>query len=86
LRARGRVVDALVGLYFAALRTAEMVYVTYGTGEQELYDLVANPYQVENQVSGASPEWLAQLRTIAEAMLSCEGARCRGIDQQSLLA
>lgn len=35
---------------FGAVRTAEWKYVLYETGEAELYDLVADPYELENVV------------------------------------
>lgn len=33
---------------FSAVRTAEWKYVEYSTGERELYDLVNDPYELEN--------------------------------------
>ena len=71
---------------FQTLRTPAAVYVTYGSGEEELYDLVADPYQTENQAAVTDPDLLAELQEVAAAMLSCEGARCRQIDQEPLPA
>ncbi|MFT4040555.1 MAG: sulfatase [Thermomicrobiales bacterium] len=69
---------------FQALRTASMVYVNYGTGEQELYDLIADPYETENRASAADPALLAAYQERAEAMLICAGATCREIEQQPI--
>ncbi len=71
---------------FQTLRTQNAVYVIYGTGEQELYDLVADPYQTENQAATTDPDLLAELQAVAAAMMGCEGARCRHIDQEPLPA
>ena len=35
-------------LYFAGVREASWKYVEYRNGEQELYDLVSDPYELEN--------------------------------------
>jgi len=36
---------------YCALRGENGIYVQYGTGEEELYDLAADPYQLENKAS-----------------------------------
>lgn len=71
---------------FEALRNASMIYVVYGTGEQELYDLVADPYEVSNQAAVAAPELLAELQARTEAMHGCAGATCRSLEQEPLPA
>jgi len=71
---------------FQTLRTQDMVYVIYGTGEQELYDLIADPYQTENQAAVADPELLVQLQAVAATMMRCDGAGCRQLDQEPLPA
>ena len=65
---------------YAALRTATHAYVIYGTGERELYDLRADPYELNNIVTTADrnlvnrlDKWLAEFR-------KCKGAGCREID------
>jgi arylsulfatase A-like enzyme len=49
---------------FCGVRTDRYLYVTYQTAEEELYDLQADPYQLENLAG--QPEWgstIATLRT-----------------------
>lgn len=69
---------------FEELRTPQMVYVMYATGEQELYDMEADPHQAENLAAVVDEEWLVELRTITEAMWTCEAETCREIEQQPL--
>ncbi|MCA9878830.1 MAG: sulfatase, partial [Thermomicrobiales bacterium] len=69
---------------FEALRNASMIYVAYGTGEEELYDVVADPHEVSNQAAAAAPELLAELRARTEAMYGCAGETCRTLEQKPL--
>jgi N-acetylglucosamine-6-sulfatase len=45
---------------YCAVRNARSIFVSYETGEEELYDLVADPHQLQNLA--ASPERAAHLR------------------------
>ena len=38
-----------------AIRTARHTYIEYGTGERELYDLAADPFQLANLARTADP-------------------------------
>ena len=40
---------------YHAVRTLRYLYVEYSTGERELYDVVADPNELHNLVSTASP-------------------------------
>ncbi len=40
---------ASVPLFYSGLRTATLKYIEYDNGERELYDLVNDPYELENQ-------------------------------------
>lgn len=71
---------------FEALRTAARIYVDYGSGEQELYDLQADPLQLANLAATANPDLLAALAARAAAMHGCAGATCREIESQPLPA
>ena len=62
---------------YAALRTREVSYIEWNTGERELYRLGADSYQLENVVAGASDEELGSLRDRLEALEGCAGASCR---------
>jgi N-acetylglucosamine-6-sulfatase len=49
---------------YCALRTLRYAFVTYRTGDRELYDLSADPYQLENVVGASgSAGKIARLRT-----------------------
>ena len=66
---------------FKALRLRDRVYVEYReTGERELYDLAADPMQLENLAATTSPAELDRLHAWLEAMLACQGAECRVAD------
>jgi arylsulfatase A-like enzyme len=48
---------------YCAVRTRTATYVRYATGEEELYDLVADPYELDNLVpTDRSGDLLARLR------------------------
>jgi N-acetylglucosamine-6-sulfatase len=65
---------------FQALRTADVLYVRYVTGEQELYDLRADPAQLQNLAGSADPELLARLAAWLAVLGRCAGAGCRTAD------
>ncbi len=66
------------GLPYAAVRTGRWLYIEYETGETELYDLQADPQQLDSR--HAAPE-LAGVRADLAARLAilrdCSGASCR---------
>jgi len=65
------------GRWYAAIRTARYLYVEHSTGEQELYDLPADPYQRRSR--HADPGY-AQTRQALAARLrqlrTCAGPTC----------
>jgi arylsulfatase A-like enzyme len=60
-----------------ALRTEDALYVEYGTGERELYDLEADPYQLDNRYAMADPDLVRYAESRLEALRGCAGATCR---------
>ena len=63
---------------FTAIRTATRKYVCYGDGFEELYDLVADPFELENKAKDPSyASDAAMLRSLDEKLKSCE-ARAAG--------
>lgn len=52
------------------------VYLEYATGERELYDLVDDPYQLENLYDAADPGLLEWLALGLAALRTCQGASC----------
>ena len=63
---------------FFGVRTPRYLYVTYRTGERELYDLQGDPYELQNLDGEPSyqlvEDWLANRLTELEV---CAGASCQ---------
>lgn len=67
---------------YRGLRTDGYTFVQYGDGTLELYDLKADPYQLENIAGSASPSLVEKLQIWLDALRHCEGASCREIESQ----
>jgi len=52
-------------------------YVEYESGERELYDLEADPYERENIYETADPALVEDLQARLEALQSCSEDGCR---------
>ena len=68
----------LEGSTFRALRTPEYLYARQSTGEEELYDLARDPFELDSQ--HASPTYGAvrdRLRARLRALKNCSGMACR---------
>ena len=65
---------------FDAVRTAQKIYVEYGDGGRELYNLDADPYQVANRASHGDPLSVELLTSRLAELLNCAGANCREIE------
>ncbi|MDH4170980.1 MAG: DUF4976 domain-containing protein, partial [Acidimicrobiia bacterium] len=61
---------------YSAVRTRQHLYVEYETGEVELYDLGADPHQLDSMHDSAPPDLLARLQDQLEALRDCEGTGC----------
>ena len=68
---------------YAAVRTESYKYVEYGNGEEELYDLSADPYELENIYDSADPTLIEDLETRLEALRDCSGDECREAEDAS---
>lgn len=67
-------------LPYQAIRSSRFVFIRYASGEQELYDLAADPWQLENRVTHPSYVILARwLETRMEALATCAGSQCRDL-------
>src|SRR3546814_13975234 len=62
---------------FNALCTADWTYVEYFNGERELYDLQADPQQLQNVVTAAEPLLHDQPSRSLAALANCAAATCR---------
>jgi N-acetylglucosamine-6-sulfatase len=62
---------------YKAMRTENYLYVKYANDERELYDMRADPYQLENLFSSADPEFIAQLEERLGKLSDCASEGCR---------
>jgi arylsulfatase A-like enzyme len=65
---------------FAGLRTLRYKYVEYWTGVREVYDLAADPYEIQNLGGSAPPEVVGQLSAALRNLKTCVGAACRSAE------
>jgi len=67
---------ATPALTYRGLRTHEFLYVEYGDGFKELYDLRQDPFEMENIIDGADRTLLAQLSAWLQELSGCSGSAC----------
>lgn len=72
---------SLTPAYFA-LRTRDHLYVEWGNGDVELYDLRADPYQLDNRAGTAPPEVLRAFAERLAELKRCAGAACRAAEDR----
>jgi arylsulfatase A-like enzyme len=72
--------DSKAGGQFIALRTNEFIYVVFKNGDRELYDLVNDPYQLENIYKTADHEFLVKLHEWLRKLRDCRAETCREYD------
>jgi arylsulfatase A-like enzyme len=65
---------------FAALRTQAMTYVEYADGWRELYDLRADPHQLDNRAEDLDVRHARTLATALAELTTCAGASCRAAE------
>jgi arylsulfatase A-like enzyme len=61
---------------YDAVRTSRYLYVEYGTGERELYDLRHDPDEIDN-LAGTRPDLERVLARRITALRDCAGRSCR---------
>ena len=62
---------------YQAVRTRRYLYVEYETGELELYNLKADPYQLQNIYASADPALITELQSRLHKLRTCSGDSCR---------
>jgi arylsulfatase A-like enzyme len=65
---------------YTALRTARYIYVERVSPDQELYDLVHDPDQVQNRWKEAPAGMQGQLAAFLAALHTCAAVTCRSLD------
>jgi arylsulfatase A-like enzyme len=69
---------------FHAMRTRDWLYVEYATGERELYDLQADPFELQNLQAITDSAALAQLSERLAELSNCAGGSCRVAEDKPL--
>jgi N-acetylglucosamine-6-sulfatase len=65
-------------LNYQGVRTDRYLYANYGTGEQELYDLRNDPFELNNSVNNpVYAQVRASLQALLAGMANCAGKGCR---------
>lgn len=62
---------------YGAIKTGTHKYVEYGNGERGLYDLEADPYELESLHESTGPSLVGDLKVRLAALRSCAGDECR---------
>jgi arylsulfatase A-like enzyme len=65
------------GITDRGLRTRDLAYFEFATGEISLYDLRQDPYQMNSQHRVASAELLRTLSARLSELATCSGSACR---------
>lgn len=65
---------------FQAMRTDGQIYVEYADGWQEVYDLRADPHELDNRAATMAPETLQGMAATLAELSSCAGRRCRDVE------
>jgi N-acetylglucosamine-6-sulfatase len=63
---------------YAAIRTGTDKYVEHTQGDEELYDLSSDPYELESLHASADPMLVESLRSRLEELKACAGKSCQG--------
>ncbi len=62
---------------YVGLRTPDYLYVEWINGDVELYDLHADPYELQNIAASAPPDLLSRLSARLSALRACAADSCR---------
>ncbi len=62
------------------LRAQNAIYVEYATGERELYDLVTDPFELQNLAATAPRDLLAKFAARLTDLRRCVGVACRAAE------
>ncbi|MCS6992458.1 MAG: sulfatase [Anaerolineales bacterium] len=69
-------------LAWRGVRTETFKYVEYENGELEFYDLVNDPFEMENLAAHLSPETLNTLHRWLARLAACRAEECRRLEQE----
>ncbi|HET7142764.1 MAG TPA: sulfatase [Anaerolineales bacterium] len=66
---------------YRGMRTETFLYVEYQNGELEFYDLVSDPYELNNIASGLDPKILSSLHSWLGQLQTCSAKDCRKLEE-----
>jgi N-acetylglucosamine-6-sulfatase len=66
---------------YRGVRTKRFIYVEYQNGELEFYDLIADPYELNNIASSLDPKIHASLHTWLGQLQTCSANDCRKFEE-----
>jgi arylsulfatase A-like enzyme len=69
---------------FRAIRAENFVYVEYDNGEAEYYDLIKDPYQLDNLAAQLDADTLARLHAWLEELKTCSADNCRTVEEKTV--
>ena len=70
---------------YAGVRTADLLYVEYETGEREFYDLRSDPYQMDNLAASADAAVIEALAARLADLRGCVAAACRAAEEAAVV-
>jgi hypothetical protein len=62
---------------YTAIQTVTYKYVEHEVGDEELYDLSSDPYELESLHGTADPALIERLSSRLEDLKACAGESCR---------
>jgi len=66
---------------YRGVRTKTFIYIEYQNDELEFYDLIADPYELNNIASDLDPKTLASLHSWLGQLELCTAADCRKLEE-----
>ncbi len=73
-----------LGGAFRGIRTDQYIYIEYDNGEAEYYDLINDPYELNNIAATLAPERIAQLHAWLADLKTCAAENCRKIEENAV--
>jgi N-acetylglucosamine-6-sulfatase len=65
---------------YRGVRTEKFIYLEYNNGEKEFYNLVADPYELDNLASKLAPDILSSLHIWLGQLQTCAANECRKLE------
>ncbi|MBK9923953.1 MAG: sulfatase [Anaerolineales bacterium] len=69
---------------YRGIRNENFIYLEYENGELEYYDLIKDPYELDNIASKLDASTLSSLHSWLEQLKQCEAENCRQLESSQL--